>query len=96
MAAPAHQRAGARRGVSITVRAEPSHCDLIDRAAQALGKSRSEFMLEAACKEAQAVLLDRRFFTLDEAQFQAFMARLDARAPPENLVALLNRRAPWE
>ena len=35
-------------------------------AAETLGKTRSSFMLEAACREADAVLLDRRFFLPDE------------------------------
>jgi len=37
---------------------------MIDHAAETLGKSRSDFMLELACREAEAVLLDRRFFQL--------------------------------
>lgn len=84
------------RGVTLNIRADPKRRDLIDRAAEAVGKSRSEFMLETACKEAESVLLDRRYFALDEAQFQAFLARLDAPAPSAKLVELLNTKAPWE
>ncbi len=37
---------------------------LIDRAAEAVGKNRSELMFNAATREATAVLLDRHFFQL--------------------------------
>ena len=85
------------RDVTINVRAKQSQRDLIDRAALSQGKSRSEFMLETACREAEAALLDRRFFGLDEQKFNQFLARLDA--PPaenEKLRALLTTLAPWD
>ena len=59
-----------RRGNIINLRADERRRMLIDRAAEALGKSRSEFMLDAASREATAVLLDRRFFVLDECAFR--------------------------
>jgi len=96
MATPALERPSATRGVTLNIRAEPRQRELIDRAAEAVGKSRSEFMLETACKEAEAVLLDRRYFTLDDEQFQAFLARLDEPTPSAKLVELLNAKAPWE
>lgn len=96
MATGALDRPSATRGVSINIRAEARHRDLIDRAAEAVGKTRSEFMLETACKEAEAVLLDRRCFTLEDAQFQAVLARLDEARPSDRLVELLNTKAPWE
>ena len=46
------------RNVAINLRARPEQRDLIDRAAKLLGRSRSDFMLEAACEKAQSVLLD--------------------------------------
>ena len=62
----------------INLRAEPQHRSLIDRAAKVLGKNRSDFMLEVACREAENVLLDQRFFQLDKKTFKAFNAALDA------------------
>jgi uncharacterized protein (DUF1778 family) len=83
--------------ISINLRTDATSRDLIDRAAEALGKNRSEFMLEAARREATAVLLDRRLFLLDDRAFRRFTAALDA-APAENprLRRLLHTRAPWE
>jgi uncharacterized protein (DUF1778 family) len=71
--------------------------DLIDRAAAAMGKSRTDFMVEAARREAETVLLDRCFFGLGQKPFAAFSAALD-RPPVENrrLRRLLGTPAPWE
>ena len=54
-------------------------------------------MLEAACREAEAVLLDQCYFQLDEKQFKKFAEALD-KSPVENarLRKLLATRAPWE
>ena len=81
----------------INLRAEEGKRALIDRAAEAVGKNRSEFMLDAACREATAVLLDRRFFHLDEKTYKRFTAALD-KPPAENprLRRLLTSKAPWE
>lgn len=68
--------------VTINIRAKPNQRDLIDRAAQLQGKSRSEFMLESAYQKAQDVILDRCFFGLDELKFKEFLALLDAPPTP--------------
>jgi uncharacterized protein (DUF1778 family) len=85
------------RDVSINLRASRKQRSLIDRAAQALGKNRSDFMLEASCREAESALLDRRYFALDAETFEQFTAMLDA-APATNprLRRLLAEKAPWE
>jgi uncharacterized protein (DUF1778 family) len=85
------------RDTAINLRARSEQRDLIDRAAGALGKNRSDFMLEAACEKAQAVILERTFFALDDAAFARFTALLDA--PVEEnpaLERLLARRPSWE
>ena len=50
------------RDAVINFRALPQQLDLIDQAAQLLGKSRSDFMLEAACDTALSGVLDQAFF----------------------------------
>ncbi len=91
--ASAHQP----RDVTINLRANQRQRALIDRAAEALGKNRSDFMLEAACREADAVLLDRRLFVLDDNAYKRFIAALD-KSPTDNprLRRLLTSKAPWE
>ena len=80
------------RDAAINLRALAEQRDLIYQAASLLGKSRSDFMLEAACDKAQAVLLDQVFFSLDAGKFREFARLLDA--PPgrnaglERLMAL--------
>lgn len=46
------------RTKNINLRVTRNQKALIDRAATALGRSRSEFMLDAACQEAESVLLE--------------------------------------
>ena len=85
------------RVAAINLRALPEQRDLIDHAANLLGKNRSDFMLEAACERAQSVLLDQVFFQLDAERYQQFTAILDA--PPstnEGLERLMAINAPWE
>ena len=88
---------GAARAETINLRISRNQKSLIDRAAEALGRSRSDFMLEAACREAEGVLLDRRYFALPEEAFHRFIAMLD-KPPGSNprLRRLLKTRAPWE
>ena len=85
------------RDVTINLRANQRQRALIDQAAETLGKNRSDFMLEAACREADTVLLDRRLFRLDEKAYKRFTAALD-KSPADNpkLRRLLVSKAPWE
>jgi uncharacterized protein (DUF1778 family) len=81
----------------INLRASKRQKKLIDQAAELLNRSRSDFMLEAACREAEALLLDQSRFTLPEEKFKRFMAMLDE--PPSDNVKLrklLRSKAPWE
>jgi uncharacterized protein (DUF1778 family) len=54
-------------------------------------------MLETACREAESVLLDRRYFALPEEEFKRFTALLD-KPPATNprLARLLKSSAPWD
>jgi uncharacterized protein (DUF1778 family) len=86
-----------REAVSINIRAKARQRDLIDQAAQRLGRSRSEFMLEAACREAEDVLLDQVLFTVDADTFAGFQALLERPLPPtDKLRRLLKTKAPWD
>ena len=84
------------RGKTINLRTSQKQKMLIDRAAAALGRSRSDFMLETACREAESVLLDQRYFALSDDQFKRFAAALDQPPTPNaKLQRLLNAKAPW-
>ena len=84
------------RNAAINLRAMPKQRDLIDHAANLLGKNRSDFMLDAACERAQAVVLDQVFFRLDNAKFKQFTKMLDApQGDNPGLKRLMKVKAPW-
>ena len=84
------------RAAAINLRALPEQRDLIDHAANMLGKNRSDFMLEAACERAQSVLLDQVHFSLDAEKFQQFTDLLNAPTKPnEGLKRLLELEPVW-
>lgn len=93
----AHIHIKEKESVSINIRAKTRQRDLIDQAAEKLGRSRSDFMLEAACSKAENVLLDQTFFSVDANTFAKFQALLDKPLPATDKVRrLLNTKAPWE
>jgi uncharacterized protein (DUF1778 family) len=87
----------APRETTINLRAPSAQRALIDQAAQVQGKSRTDFMLEAAYEKAQQVLLDRTVFALDARRFNKFAGILDAPVKTSKALSrLLVKRAPWE
>lgn len=81
---------------SINLRIEAQTRQLIDDAAAVLGKTRTEFMIESARRQAIDVLLDQRLFSLAPDRFDAFVQALDAPpAPGPKLRALLRRVPAW-
>ncbi|WDN62370.1 DUF1778 domain-containing protein [Xylella fastidiosa] len=83
------------RDASINLRAMPEQRDLIDQAANLLGKNRSDFMLEAACERAKALSWIKSFSSGRE-RFRQFTVLLNA---PQDTNPGLNRlmaiKAPW-
>lgn len=70
---------------------------LFDLAAQTLGTTRSEFILSASRRMAEATLMDRTFFPVNEEAWQAFHAVLDApHANPNGLDKLKSTPLPWK
>jgi uncharacterized protein (DUF1778 family) len=81
--------------VNLRVRSETR--SLIDQAARMLGRSRSDFMIEASRKAAEDAILDRTVIALDREKFDRFVAILDR--PPqtnEKLRKTLRTPLPWE
>jgi uncharacterized protein (DUF1778 family) len=86
----------ATRG-SINLRIEANTRQLIDDAAAVLGKTRTEFMIDSARREAIDVLLDQRVFLLDPKRYDDFVQALDnPLAPGPKLRALLRRAPAWK
>ena len=83
--------------MAINIRVSAQTKDLIDKAADLQGKSRSEFILDSARARAVDVLLDQRLFTLEPEAFAAFERVLsEVPAPVAKLSALLRNPSPWE
>lgn len=70
---------------------------IIDRAAELRGRSRTDFVRDAAVRAAEEVLLEQSTIRLPASEFEAFKAALEApaRAVPE-MVELLRRSSPWD
>jgi uncharacterized protein (DUF1778 family) len=70
---------------------------LIDRAAEATHKTRTEFLLDSARAAAADALLDRNLFVLSADDFKAFERSLK-RAPTSASIAarLKKRQSPWK
>jgi uncharacterized protein (DUF1778 family) len=81
---------------SINLRIEANTRQLIDDAAAILGKTRTEFMIDSARKQATDVLLDQRLFLLDSKRYDAFVQMLDnPPTPGPKLKSLLRRVPAW-
>ena len=52
--------------------------NLIDRAAQSSGKTRTDFILGAARRAAEETLLDQSLFLVSQSSYAKFLAMLDA------------------
>lgn len=84
------------RDANINIRARSEQKALIDRASNILGKSRSDFMLDLACKEAVDVVLDQRVIYMSPEHYSDLLDMLDA--PPQDnpkLRELLSTPSPW-
>jgi len=96
-AASKKPRESAGRTSTINLRVPEATRELIDSAAAALGKSRTEFMLESSRQHAIDVLLDQRLFALGDEEYEALERILHNPPPPSpKLKELLGRKAPWE
>ena len=85
------------RRETLNLRIRPSDRGLIDRAAQLTGKTKTDFVLEAARRAAEDALLDRTLFVVGPDAFEAFQARLDeAPHPNAKLRRALQTPAPWD
>jgi uncharacterized protein (DUF1778 family) len=90
-----HEPPAKRQTLNLRIKAEER--DLIDRAAHAAGKNRTEFILDATRRAAEETLLDRVLLRVDSDAFAAFRARLDAPPQPnERLCKTMQSVPPWE
>ena len=87
---------GAKRE-TLNIRIKPEIRSLIDRAAELLGKNRTDFVLDAARHAAEDTLLNRTVFMMSPKAYAAFVARLDAPPRPNaRLRKTMRTPAPWK
>ncbi|WP_024554583.1 DUF1778 domain-containing protein [Franconibacter helveticus 513] len=85
------------RDNQINLRATDAERAVIDYAASLVKKSRTDFILELACQEAQNIILDQRLFMLDDEQYDAFIEDLES--PLQNAEGrqrLMDVKPEWE
>jgi uncharacterized protein (DUF1778 family) len=70
---------------------------IIDRAASMRGRSRTDFIREAAVRAAEEAIIETTLIRMNAKGFAAFLEALSTPplAVPE-MVELLQRKAPWE
>lgn len=87
----------ARKEHPISMRLPEEDLSLIDRAASLKGRSRTDFVREAAVRAAEDVLMENLPIRMSARGFAEFSRVLAARARPvPELEEILSRTAPWE
>ena len=86
-----------RASVTINLRMKTSQRDLIDQAADAVGKNRSEYLLDVATQAAQETILNQRLLLFSDAQWEEFPAAM-ARPPLVNELfkKAMSRKSTWK
>jgi len=86
-----------RKDYPLSMRLADADVAVIDRAAALRGRSRTDFVREAAVRAAEAALMENGPVRMSEAGFAEFLAAISApaEAAPE-MVEALKRRAPWD
>lgn len=69
---------------------------VIDRAASIRGKTRSDFMIDAAYRAAEDTLLDQTLVRVDEDSYRHYLAILDRPPGGEGFERLMKARKPWQ
>ena len=82
---------------TLNLRIPPAERNLIDRAAEAAGKTRTDFILEAARRAAEETLLDRALMVVSPEAYGEFLKRLERPAQPnERLRQTMQGKTPWK
>jgi uncharacterized protein (DUF1778 family) len=90
-------RAVERKEHSLSMRLPETDIAIIDRAAALRGRSRTDFVRDAAVRAAEDVLMETMPVRMSPAGFKAFTAALSGPAVVVPAMAeLLQRKAPWE
>lgn len=90
-------RAIKRKEHPLSMRLPDADIALIDRAASMRGRSRTDFIREAAVRAAEDVLMESGLIRMGSTGFNAFLKALAEPATPvPEMVAVLKRPAAWD
>lgn len=82
---------------ALNLRIPAAERNLIDRAAESAGKTRTDFILEAARRAAEETLLDRALMVVSPQAYADFLQRLDSPAQPnDRLRRTMRAKPPWK
>lgn len=82
---------------TLNIRIKCEERTLIDRAAKARGKNRTDFILDAARAAAEEALLDQVVIGVNPEAYESFLKRLDVQPTPnERLRKTMQTKSPWE
>ena len=86
-----------RKEYPISMRLPEADVAMIDRAATLRGRSRTDFVRDAAVRAAEEVVMEQSLIRMSPEGFAGFMEVLSAPAAPvPEMVELSRRPAPWE
>jgi uncharacterized protein (DUF1778 family) len=81
----------------LSMRLPEADIAMIDRAARLRGRSRTDFVREAAVRAAEETIMENVPIRMSQAGFKAFTDAVSRPAKPvSQMIALMERRAPWE
>lgn len=80
---------------TLNLRIKPEERGLIDRAAKAQGKNRTDFILQAARRAAEEALLDQTLLLVDKGNYDHYWKILDHPPSSAGVEKLLAARKPW-
>jgi uncharacterized protein (DUF1778 family) len=81
----------------LSMRLPETDIAIIDRAADLRGRSRTDFVRDAAVRAAEEIVMENALIRMSPKGFSAFMSAIEAPAAavPE-LVDVLKRKTPWD
>lgn len=86
-----------RKDHPISMRLPEADIAMIDRAAGLRGRSRTDFVRDAAVRAAEEVVMENGLLRMSPEGFADFLATLSQPAEPvREIVELVKRPAPWE
>ncbi|HEX4302132.1 MAG TPA: DUF1778 domain-containing protein [Rhizomicrobium sp.] len=91
------KRPAQRKNQPLSMRLPKADIAIIDRAAAMRGRSRTDFVRDAAVLAAEDVVMTNTMIRMSPAGFQAFVDAISAPGKPvKALIEVFKRKAPWE